>query len=86
MLPIEYSFYPNAPGNSFIDTARHLPQVETYFWFARFPVTRFHKEGDIAVVEFSDIRFPHTRNSGTAPFTWVVRFDASGKVLSQGWR
>jgi membrane-bound metal-dependent hydrolase YbcI (DUF457 family) len=86
MFPIEYSFFPNAPENSFIDASGRLPQVETYFWFARFPVTRFHKEGDVAVVEFSDIRFPHARSQGPDPFTYVVRFDANGKVLSQGWR
>ena len=62
MFPIEYSFFPNAPENSFIDASGRLPQVETYFWFARFPVTRFHKEGDVAVVEFSDLRFPHARS------------------------
>ena len=86
LLPIEYSFFPNAPTNSFIESARHLPQVETFFWFARFPVTRFHKEGDVAVVEYSDIRFPHTSSRGPSPFTYEVRFDANGKVLSQGWR
>jgi membrane-bound metal-dependent hydrolase YbcI (DUF457 family) len=85
VFPIEYSFYPNAPGNSFIDAARHLPQVETFVWFARFPVTRFHKEGDMSVVEFSDVRFPHSPPRRPAPFTYEVRFSADGKVLSQGW-
>ncbi len=83
--PIEYSYYPNAPSNSFIEAAKHLPQVETFFWFARFPITRFHKEGADSVVEFFDARFPH-RDRGASPFTYQVRFDANGAVLSQGWK
>ena len=83
--PIEYSYYPDAPSNPFIEAAKHLPQVETFFWFARFPITRFHKEGTDSVVEFFDARFPH-RDRGPSPFTFQVRFDASGGVLSQGWK
>ena len=83
--PIEYSYYPDAPSNSFIETAKHLPQVETFFWFARVPITRFHKEGTDSVVEFYDARFPH-RDRGPSPFTYQVRFDANGAVLYQGWK
>jgi membrane-bound metal-dependent hydrolase YbcI (DUF457 family) len=83
--PIEYSYYPDAPSNSFIETAKHLPQVETFFWFARFPITRFHKEGSDLVVEFYDARFPH-RDRGPSPFTYQVRFDGNGAVLNQGWK
>jgi membrane-bound metal-dependent hydrolase YbcI (DUF457 family) len=82
--PIEYSYFPDAPSNQFIEAAKHLPQVETFFWFARFPVTRFHKEGTDSVVEYYDARFPH-RDRGPSPFTYQVRFDANGAVLSQGW-
>ena len=83
--PIEYSYYPDAPSNSFIEAAKRLPQVETFFWFARVPVTRFHKEGADSVVEFYDARFPH-RDRGPSPFTYQVRFDANGGVSSQGWK
>ena len=83
--PIEYSYFPDAPSNSFIESAKHLPQVETFFWFARFPITRFHKEGNDSIVEFYDARFPH-RDRGPSPFTYQVRFDASGNVLDQGWK
>jgi len=82
--PIEYSYFPDAPSNSFIEAAKRLPQVEIFFWFARFPITRFHKEGTESVVEFFDARFPH-RGRGPSPFTYQVRFDANGAVLSQGW-
>jgi membrane-bound metal-dependent hydrolase YbcI (DUF457 family) len=83
--PIEYSYFPDAPSNSFIESAKHLPQVETFFWFARFPIVRFHKEGTDSIVEFYDARFPH-RDRGPSPFTYQVRFDAGGNVLDQGWK
>jgi membrane-bound metal-dependent hydrolase YbcI (DUF457 family) len=83
--PIEYSYFPDAPSNSYIEAAKRLPQVETFFWFARFPVTRFHKEGSDSVVEYYDARFPH-RDRGSSPFTYQVRFDANGAVLTQGWK
>jgi membrane-bound metal-dependent hydrolase YbcI (DUF457 family) len=84
-LPLEYRFYPDALTNSYIDAAKRLPQVQTVLWFDRFPVTRFHKEGGDAIVEISDLRFPHVRPDRPASFTYQVRFGATGAVLSQGW-
>jgi hypothetical protein len=82
---LNYRYYPDAPENSYIDAARRLPEVQTVLWFARFPVTRFHTEGDEAVVEISDLRFPQTRPDRPASFTYRVRFARDGSVLSQGW-
>jgi membrane-bound metal-dependent hydrolase YbcI (DUF457 family) len=84
-FPLEYRFYPDAPANSYTDAAKRLPEVQTVLWFSRFPVTRFHREGNEAVVEISDIRFPHVRPDRPASFTYRVRFGADGNVLSQGW-
>ena len=81
----EHHYYPDAPPNSFIEAAKRLPEVQKVLWFSRFPVTRFHKEGDIAVVEISDIRFVQTRRDRPASFTYRVRFNPAGNVLSQGW-
>ena len=82
---LERTYYPDAIPNEFIEAARQLPEVQKVMWFARFPVTRFHKEGDQAVVEISDLRFPNTRRDRPAGFTYRVRFAANGTVLSQGW-
>jgi membrane-bound metal-dependent hydrolase YbcI (DUF457 family) len=82
---LSYRFYPDAPPNPYIEAAKRLPEVQTVLWFARFPVTRFHKEGDIAVVEISDLRFPQVRPDRPSSFTYSVRFAADGTVLSQGW-
>jgi membrane-bound metal-dependent hydrolase YbcI (DUF457 family) len=81
----EHHYYPDAPPNSFIDAAKRLPEVQKVLWFSRFPVTRFHKEGEVAVVEISDIRFAPVRRDRPASFTYRVRFSAAGSVLSQGW-
>jgi membrane-bound metal-dependent hydrolase YbcI (DUF457 family) len=80
-----YRYYPDAAPNSYIEAAKRLPEVQTVLWFARFPVTRFHKEGADAIVEISDLRFPQTRPDRPASFTYRVRFDANGNVISQGW-
>jgi len=85
LLTRERHYYPDAYPNSYIDAARRLPEVQKVLWFARFPVTYFHKESDVAVVEISDIRFVQTRRDRPAPFTYRVRFSPSGNVLSKGW-
>jgi hypothetical protein len=82
---LTYRFYPDAAPNPYIEAAKRLPEVQTVLWFARFPVTRFHKEGDIAVVEISDLRFPQMRADRPSSFTYRVRLAADGTVLSQGW-
>jgi membrane-bound metal-dependent hydrolase YbcI (DUF457 family) len=85
LLALEHYYYPDAPPNSYIEVAKRLPEVQKVLWFSRFPVTRFHKEGEEAVVEISDIRFVQTRRDRPAAFTYRVRFGTDGNVLSQGW-
>jgi membrane-bound metal-dependent hydrolase YbcI (DUF457 family) len=82
---LTYRFYPDAAPNPYIEAAKGLPEVQTVLWFARFPVTRFHKEGADAIVEISDLRFPQIRPDRPASFTYRVRFAADQTVLSQGW-
>jgi len=82
---LEYSFFPDAVPNPYIESAKLLPEVEKVLWFARFPVTHFHREGRDAVVEFSDLRFAKIRPDRPPSFTYRVRFGPSGEVLSQGW-
>ncbi|MGB8474637.1 MAG: metal-dependent hydrolase [Candidatus Acidiferrum sp.] len=85
LTAIEQRYYPDAFPNRYIDAAKRLPNVRTVLWFARFPVIRFHKEGSEAIVEISDIRFRQLRGNRPAAFTYRVRMDESGKVISQGW-
>ena len=85
LIAQEHHYYPDAPPNSYIDAARRLPEVQKVLGFDRFPVTRFHKEGDVAIVEFADIRFQSARRDRPSSFTYRVRFAADGNVLSKGW-
>jgi membrane-bound metal-dependent hydrolase YbcI (DUF457 family) len=80
-----YRYYPDAPPNRYISAAMQLHEVQVVLWFSRFPVTRFHQEGASAVVEIADVRFAPVRQDRPAGFTYRVRFDAEGNVLSQGW-
>jgi membrane-bound metal-dependent hydrolase YbcI (DUF457 family) len=82
---LSYRFYPDAAPNPYSEAARRLPEVQKVLWFARFPVTRFHKEGPDAIVEISDLRFPQMRPDRPASFTYRVRFAQDGSVISQGW-
>jgi membrane-bound metal-dependent hydrolase YbcI (DUF457 family) len=82
---LEHTYYPDAIPNEFIGEARQLPDVQRFLWFARFPLTRFHKEGSDAIVDFSDLRFPQIRRDRPASFTYRVRFSTDGHILSQGW-
>jgi membrane-bound metal-dependent hydrolase YbcI (DUF457 family) len=83
--PIAYRYFPDAPVNSYIEEARDLPQVQKVLWFDRFPVIRFHKEANGAVVEILDLRFAQVRTDRPPSFTYRVRFDLAGNVVSQGW-
>ena len=85
LIAQEHHYYPDAFPNSYIDAARRLPEVQKVLGFARFPVTRFHKEGDVAIVEFADIRFQSALRDRPSSFTYRVRFAADGSVLSKGW-
>ncbi|HLZ11170.1 MAG TPA: metal-dependent hydrolase [Candidatus Acidoferrum sp.] len=82
---IEYKYFPDAPANLWIARAKQLPEVQKVYWFARFPITRFHMENGEAVVEISDARFPRRRPDRPGGFTYRVRFDAAGNVSEQGW-
>ena len=82
---IEHRYYPDAIPNQYIDAAKRLPEVQKVYWFSRFPVTRFHKEGGNAIVEIYDARFPQISRDRPAAFTYRVKMDESAKVISQGW-
>lgn len=82
---IEHRYYPDAIPNRYIDAAKRLSEVQTVLWFSRFPVTRFHKEGNEAVVEIYDARFPQVRSDRPASFTYRVKMDESARIVSQGW-
>ena len=78
--------------NDFVERARAVPEVQTYLWFTRFPVARYHNsEGDNGeqhVVEFAAMRFtlggPVDRRTRSR-FGFRVVFDSNGEVVSAGF-
>jgi membrane-bound metal-dependent hydrolase YbcI (DUF457 family) len=85
LASVEHRYYPDAPSNQYIETAKGLPEVQKVLWFSRFPVTRFHKEGNVAIVEFFDVRFSSIRRDRPASFTYRVKMDEDGQVIAKGW-
>jgi len=81
--PPEFQFFPTAE-NGFVSRAQALPQVQTYLWFARFPVARYRTELGHHIVEYGDLRFrrPQDRNPG---FLFRIVFNARGEMLSCGF-
>ena len=81
-----FRLVPDSPPNHFTEEAARLEPVQTYLWFARFPVTRFMRAGNQNIVEYADPRFfeGNARNR-PMPFTFAVIFDSQGKLLRYGW-
>jgi membrane-bound metal-dependent hydrolase YbcI (DUF457 family) len=85
LASVEHRYYPDAILNQYLEAAKRLPEVQTVLWFSRFPITRFHKEGSVAIVEIFDARFSSMRRDRTASFTYRVKMDEAGHVISKGW-
>jgi hypothetical protein len=82
---IEYKYFPDAPSNPWIERAKQLPEVQKVLWFSRFPVTRFRIENGEPIVEIADLRFAPIRPDRPRGFTYRIRFDTAGNVVSSGW-
>lgn len=53
-----FEFIPSSAENSLAEQAQAIPEVQTYLWFARFPVKRSREEGARHIVEYSDLCHP----------------------------
>ena len=90
--PFHLQFFPQPAPNQYIEAARQLSAVQTYLWFARFPLFNFFQRDGKPVVEITDLRFygPRRRSfqaGGNTPptnFTFEVVFAPDGRILSQG--
>jgi membrane-bound metal-dependent hydrolase YbcI (DUF457 family) len=90
--PFHIQFFPQPPANQYIASARGLSEVQTFLWFARFPLFKFYERDGKPVVEISDLRFYGERRPATlhgdvppqATFTYEVVFSPDGKILSHG--
>jgi membrane-bound metal-dependent hydrolase YbcI (DUF457 family) len=89
--PFHIDFFPQA-SNQYVASARSLSEVQTFLWFARFPLFRFFERDGKPVVAISDLRFYGQRRPASLHgdiaqppnFTFEVVFSPDGKILSQG--
>jgi hypothetical protein len=83
----EFRFIADSEPNGYTARVRNLPEVQAFFRFARFPVTRYFIAGQQHTVELYDYRFfrRQRETGGPVGFTYRVTLDAQGSVLSHGW-
>ena len=81
---VSLDFFPTAPPDTALANAFALPDVQTYLWFARFPVAKELHTGGNTVIEISDIRFKLRLQATVPSFTYRVTFDPAGNVIKQG--
>lgn len=76
-------FNDTVPEN-YMAAIRDLPKVQTYLWFARFPVYKLLQQNGEPTVMITDVRFFNGRGGSSPGFTFQVRFDAAGNIVQQG--
>lgn len=67
------------PENGAVARASQHKEVQTFLWFARFPVVAFWEDGDRSVVEYRDLRFSDSIRT-RFPFVLRLVFSPSGEV------
>ena len=77
-----YQFFHNAEDNPFVQAAAELPDVKTYFWFARFPWVTYYQNDGLHVVVIRDIQFYWPARGDRAPFTLRISLDSNRRVIS----
>ena len=82
----QFWFRPDSPPDVFIARAFQLPEVQTYWTFARFPVIRSFAADGQHFVDFNENRFITRRTKGPAPFSYRVIFDNAGNPIEEGWQ
>jgi membrane-bound metal-dependent hydrolase YbcI (DUF457 family) len=82
---VPFAFLADSPPSPVLTRALALPEVQTYLWFARFPVIRTRVENGVGIAEFLDVRFSMRRNQGPPPFTFRVLMDSQGRLLEDDW-
>jgi membrane-bound metal-dependent hydrolase YbcI (DUF457 family) len=82
----DFWFRADSPPDAFIARAWQLPEVRTYWNFARFPVIRSFAEQGLHFVDFNENRFVTRHTHGPAPFSYRVIFNADGDPIEEGWQ
>ncbi len=80
-----FRLFADSPQSRYTQEAAQLKPVQTFLWFARFPVMQFTTSDGESIVEYTDLRFFSGANEQPMPFTFYVSFDSEGKMLKYGW-
>jgi membrane-bound metal-dependent hydrolase YbcI (DUF457 family) len=83
--PAAFTYLADSPPSSVLTEALAQPEVQTYLWFARFPVIRTRVENGMGIAEFIDVRFAMRHDQKVPPFTFRVLMDAQGRLLEDDW-
>lgn len=91
--PVEIGYFADPTPNRYIADARRLHDVQTFLWFARFPVFRYLQRNGRSIVQITDLRFDRARSprrtgnplTPASNFTFQVVFAPNGRVISDGW-
>ena len=91
--PVTIRLFSNAAPNNYIAAARNLRDVQTFLWFARFPLFQYFVTDGQPVVRISDLRFlgggrrfggGDSQTEVSSLSTFQVVFTPEGRVVSQG--
>ncbi len=82
---LSYEPWHKLDESSWVESSLVLKGVQTFLWFARFPVVRYEESPNHQHrVTFFDLRFGGIQ--GRKPFLYEVIFDPKGKIVFQGFR
>jgi membrane-bound metal-dependent hydrolase YbcI (DUF457 family) len=83
--PSQWIFFASSPPDDVLEQALQVKEVQTYLWFARFPVIRTSQEDGRGIVDFLDVRFPRRQEQQVRPFTYRVILDPEGHLIEDDW-
>ena len=82
---LSYEPWHKLDESSWVESSLILKGVQTFLWFARFPVVRYEESPNHEHrVTFFDLRFGGIQ--GIRPFLYEVIFDPKGRIIFQGFR
>jgi len=87
----QFAFSAHAARNRYIEIAERLAAVQTFRWFARFPLVSYRTYGNGAatlhIVEYADLRFSlgARRRRNPPAFAFRVVLTAGGDVVTAGF-
>lgn len=92
--PIKFQVFQQSAPNRFIDAAKGLRDVQTFLWFARFPLFQYSERDGQSIVQIIDLRYYGGRGGAqpngpasapTSNFAFQVVFAPDGRVISHGF-